>query len=143
MWFAMSYSWQIGKSNWLIRLLMVGYVLTIVACFLNALPLVLKISLAVLVLCHAWRTVKKLTSENWQLDFDDENSWQILEASTTKNLQILPSTVISRYFIFLHYQIENQKFYRLIFKDALLPNINDYRQLLVTLKTSGFKNDDK
>lgn len=130
----MSYSWQIGKSNWLIRLLIAGYFLALSACFLNALALVLKISLAVLILCHAWQTLKRLACENWQLDFDDENGWQILEASTTKSVQILPSTVLSTVFIFLHYQIEKQKFYRLIFKDALLPNINDYRQLIVTLK---------
>ncbi len=130
----MSYSWQISKSNGLIRLLIVGYFLAFSACFLNVLALVLKISLAVLILYHAWKTLKRLACENWQLDFDDENGWQILEASTTKSVQILSSTVLSTIFIFLHYQIENQKVYRLIFKDALLPNINDYRQLLVTLK---------
>lgn len=131
----MNYSWQIGKSKWLIRLLTIGYFLALSACFLNALALVLKISLTVLILCHAWKTSKRLACENWQLDFDDENSWQILEDSSTKTIQILPSTVISRAFIFLHFQIENQRFYRLIFKDALLPNVNDYRQLIVILKT--------
>jgi hypothetical protein len=141
MWFAMSYSWKIGKSNKLILVLTVGYALAIIACFLNALALGIKLGLASLILIHAWRTLKRLERELWQLDFDDENGWQILEASTTKNLQILPSTVISRYFIFLHYQIENQKFYRLIFKDALLPNINDYRQLIVILKTEHSKHE--
>ncbi len=131
----MNYSWQIRKSNRLIRFLTVGYFLALSACFLNTLALALKISLAILILVHAWRTMKRLARENWQLDFDDENGWQILETSTTKTIQILPSTVISRYFTFLHYQTENQRFYRLISKDALQPNINDYRQLIVILKT--------
>jgi hypothetical protein len=132
----MNYSWQISKSKWLIRLLSAGYCLALSAAFLNALALFLKIGLTILILCHAWRTLKQLASANWQLDFDDENGWQILEASTTKTIKILPYTVISKAFVFLHYQIGNQRFYRLIFKDALLPNINDYRQLIVTLKTN-------
>jgi hypothetical protein len=131
----MNYSWQIGKSNRLILILTVGYALAIIACFLNALALGIKLGLASLILIHAWQAVNYVMRENWQLDFYDENGWQILEASAMKSIEILPSTVISKAFIFLHYQSENTKFYRLIFKDAPLPNINDYRQLLVMLKT--------
>jgi hypothetical protein len=131
----MNYSWQISKSKWLIRLLSAGYFLAIIACLLNALPLLIKLSLASFVLFHSWLTLKKLARENWQLDFDDQNGWQILESSATHSIEILSSTVVSKTFIFLHYQSANKKFYRVIFKDALLPNINDYRQLIVTLKT--------
>jgi hypothetical protein len=132
---ASAYSWQIGKSKWLIRLLAVVYFLSVLACFMNALALIIKICLAVLVFLHGWRTLNFVVREAWQLDFDDENGWQILESSTTQVIEILPSTVISRRFVFLHYQITGKKFYRLILKDALIPNINDYRQLIVTLKT--------
>lgn len=130
----MNYSWQIGKSKWLMRILSVVYFLSSIACFINALPWIIKIILVCLIFLHAWKTFNRIKNESWQLDFDDETGWQILEASTTKSIQILPSTVISRIFIFLHYQTEHKKFHRLIFKDALLPNINDYRQLLVKLK---------
>lgn len=133
---ATSYSWQIGKSRWLIRLLAAGYVFALIACFLNALALIIKVSLATLVFLHGWQTLKRLARESWQLDFDDESSgWQILESSSTQSIEILPSTVISKSFIFLHYQAAGKKCYRLIFRDALVPNINDYRQLIVTLKT--------
>lgn len=130
-----AYSWQFTASKWLIRLLAVGYVLALSACFLNALSLGIKLSLAIFILLHGGFTLKRLARENWRLDYDDENGWQILEASTTQPLEILPSTVISKLFIFLHYQAAGKKFYRVIFHDALLPNINDYRQLIVTLKT--------
>jgi hypothetical protein len=129
------YSWQIQRSKWLQRVLICVYVLTLIACFLNALPLILKIGLACFCLLHAFLTLKKLARENWQLDYDEENGWQKIEAARLQKIQILPSTVISRYFIFLHYLCENKKNYRVIFKDALVVNINDFRQLIVTLKT--------
>jgi hypothetical protein len=131
----MNYSWQISKSKWLMWLLLVVYFLSLLACLMNALSWWIKIILVIGIFLNAWLTFKNRTHESWQLDFDDENSWQILEDSTTQTIKILPSTVISKIFIFLHYQTEKKKFYRLIFKDALLPNINDYRQLIVTLKT--------
>jgi hypothetical protein len=131
----MNYSWQISKSKWLMWLLLVVYFLSLLACLMNALSWWIKIILVMGIFLNAWQTFKNRTHESWQLDFDDENGWQILEDSTTRTIKILPSTVISKIFIFLHYQTEKKKFYRLIFKDALLPNINDYRQLIVTLKT--------
>lgn len=114
---------------------MVGYVLALIACFLNALGLAIKLSLAIVIFLHSFLTLKRLTRENWRLDYDDKNGWQLIEASTLRSIEILSSTVISRSFIFLHYRSGGKKFYRLICKDALVPNINDYRQLLVTLKT--------
>lgn len=131
----MSYSWQIAKSKQLCWLLSVMYFLSLIASIINVLSLIIKIIFGIFILLHAWKTLNNLIKESWQLDFDDENGWQILETSTTKSIQILPSTVISKRFVFLHFQIENKTFYRLIFKDTLLPNINDYRQLIVTLKT--------
>lgn len=130
-----SYSWQIQPSKWLRYLLICVYVLTLIACFLNALPLAIKITLATLCLINGFLTFKKSANENWQLDYDEENGWQKIETARLQKIQILPSTVISRYFIFLHYQCENQKHYRVIFKDAIVKSINDFRQLIVTLKT--------
>jgi hypothetical protein len=130
-----NYSWQIHRSKWLTRLLAVGYVLAFSACFLNALILTIKLGLAILIVLHGFFTLKKLAYECWQLDYDDENGWQLFEFSRLRSIDILPTTVVSRYFIFLHYQFDGKKFYRLIFKDALTKNINDFRQLIVTLKT--------
>lgn len=130
-----AYEWQIGVSRWLMRFLAIGYFLVLIACFMNGLALVIKLSLAIGVFFQAWQTWKHYYVCHWQLNYDDENGWEITESSASYSIEILPSTVISRRFIFLHYRSENQKFYRLIFQDALLPTTNDYRQLIVTLKT--------
>ena len=130
-----SYSWQFTASKWLICLLVVVYVLALIAAFLNALQLIIQLSLSAFILLHGWFTLKRLVHENWRLYYDDENAWQIIESNSIHSIEILPSTVISKMFIFLHYQMNDQKFYRIIFNDALLPSINDYRQLIVTLKT--------
>ena len=130
-----SYSWQFTASKWLICLLVVVYVLALIAAFLNALQLIIQLSLSTFILLHGWFTLKRFVHENWRLYYDDENAWQIIESNSIHSIEILPSTVISKMFIFLHYQMNDQKFYRIIFNDALLPSINDYRQLIVTLKT--------
>ena len=130
-----NYSWQIRGSKWLIRLLGVCYVLALSACFLNALALTIKFGLAMATALHGFFTVRRIADEWWQLDYDEENGWQLLESDRLHAIKILPSTVVSRCFIFLHYESDGKKFYRLIFKDALAQNINDFRQLIVTLKT--------
>ncbi len=132
-----AYEWQIGVSRWLMRFLAVGYFLVLITCFMNSLALVIKLSLAIGVFLQAWKTWQQHSVCHWQLNYDDENGWKIAESRASYSIEILPSTVISRGFIFLHYRSENQKFYRLIFQDALLsiPATNNYRQLIVTLKT--------
>jgi hypothetical protein len=129
------YSWQICRSKWLIRLLTLGYVLALIACFLNALTLTIKLILVTIIVLHSFFTLKKSMYENWQLEYDSKNGWHKLEFSGLREIKILPSTVLSRHFVFLHYQSEGKKSYRLIFKDALVANINDFRRLIVTLKT--------
>lgn len=130
-----SYSWQFTASKWLIGLLVIVYVLALIATFLNTLQLIIQLILSTFILLHGWFTLKRLVHENWRLYYDDENAWQIIESNSIHSIEILPSTVISKLFIFLHYQMNGQNFYRVIFNDALLPSINDYRQLIVTLKT--------
>ena len=129
-----AYEWQIGVSHWLIRFFAVGHFLAIIACFMNALALLVKLGLAVCVILQAWQTWKHHHVCRWQLNYDDKNSWRITESNASYSIDILPSTVISRWFILRYCRSENQKFYRLIFKDALFLTTNDYRQLLVMLK---------
>ncbi len=129
------YTWQITSSHRLTVFLSTVYFLGLIACFINALPWEIQLVFACLVLQHAWLTLKRLKNENWQLNYDEKSGWQIIENGATQPIEILASTVVNRTMIFLHYECENKKRYRLIAKDALLPNFNDYRQLIVTLKT--------
>ena len=41
-----NYEWQIGVSYWLMRLLAVGSFLALIACFMNALALLIKLGMA-------------------------------------------------------------------------------------------------
>ncbi|MEI7839702.1 MAG: protein YgfX [Methylococcaceae bacterium] len=127
--------WKITESVWQRRILSIIYSLAFIACFMNALPWVICVSLASVVFWHGWQTLKRLARENWLVNYHDEDGWRLTELGATHSIEILPSTVISRRLIFLHYQHDGKKRYRIIAKDALLPNFNDYRQLLVTLKT--------
>ena len=72
-----SYSWQFTASKWLVCLLVVVYVLALIAAFLNALQLIIQLSLSAFILLHGWFTLKRLVHENWRLYYDDENAWQM------------------------------------------------------------------
>ena len=105
------------------------------ACFINALPWGIQFILASLVLRYGGSSLTQLKDESWQLNYDEKDGWQMIENGAKHTIAILSSTVVNRTMIFLHYERNNKKHYRLIAKDALLPNFNDYRQLIVTLKT--------
>ena len=129
-----NYEWQIGVSYWLMRLLAVGSFLALIACFMNALALLIKLGLASLVLLQALQTWQQFSVCHWYLNYEDENSWKIIESNRIYPIEILSSTVISQCVIFLHYRNESKKHYRLIFKDALFPNASNFRQLIMALK---------
>lgn len=85
-------------------------------------------------LFHWLRYFKTTTA--WRLFYNDEDGWQTDLLNVKQAIDILPSTVITRHIIFLHYQSNGQTFYRMLTKDALVLDANNYRQLIVTLKTS-------
>ncbi len=131
----MIYTWKITSSYRQIGFLAIVYFLGLIACFTNALPWEIQLVFTGLILQHAWLTLKRLRCENWQLSCDEQSGWHVIENGVTQSIDILSSTVVSRMMVFLHYQCHHKKIYRLIAKDALLPSFNDYRQLIVTLKT--------
>ena len=100
---------------------------------MNALSFITQSILALFVIFHGWRYFKSKVT--WQLFYNDENNWQMTTIDTQHSIEILPSTVITRQIIFLHYQLNGIKFYRMITKDALVSDLNNYRQLIVALKT--------
>lgn len=128
-----NYSWQIQKSVWLMQCVLCGYVLALIACFLNSLMLPIQFGFAGIILSNGFVTLKRLARENWRLNYDEEDGWQLHEFEQLREIQILPSTVLSRRFLFLHYEFQEKKFYRIIFKDALGVSSNSFRELLVML----------
>ena len=129
----MTYHWYIIPSRHFSILIRCLYSLALLACFMNALTFFTQSILAVLVMLHGWHYFKSQTA--WQLFYNDDANWQVSTADTQNTIEILPSTVITRQIIFLHYQLNGITFYRIIPKDALISDLNTYRQLIVALKT--------
>ncbi len=75
-------------------------------------------------------TLRYSTAFGWEIT-NSENQFQLIE--------ILPTTVLSPYLVFLHYKINNnnkkKKFHVLITKDRL--SNDDFRKLRVELRISG------
>ncbi|MEE9336820.1 MAG: protein YgfX [Methylococcaceae bacterium] len=77
-------------------------------------------------------TLRYSTALGWEMT-NSENEFQLIE--------ILPTTVLSPYLVFLHYKINNnnytkqKKLYVLIAKDTL--SNDDFRKLRVELRISG------
>ena len=129
----MSYHWYIIPSRHFTILMRCVYGLALLACFMNALTFFTQSILALFIIFHGWRYFKSQAA--WQLFYNDEDNWQMRTVDTQNTIEILPSTVITRQIIFLHYQLNGIKFYRMIIKDALVSDLNNYRQLIVALKT--------
>ena len=129
----MAYHWYIIPSRHLTILVRGVYSLALLACFMNALTLFTQSLLALFVIFHGLRYFK--TADAWQLFYNDEDGWQMAIFNTQNNITILPSTVITRQIIFLHYQLNEKKAYRMITKDAIVSDSHNYRQLIVALKT--------
>ncbi|HCT99615.1 MAG TPA: hypothetical protein DF614_06030 [Methylococcaceae bacterium] len=133
----MSYHWHIGASTYVNALIGGVHIAAMASCFLNALSVPIQ-SLIALFVC--WQGIRYVQHNNqsWQLFYHSQEGWRLAQNNhLAQPIEILASTVITRQIIFLHYQCDNQKYYKMIAKAALLPSPSDYRQLLVTLKTDA------
>ena len=115
------------RFTWFLRVL---YIWAIFSCFTNDLSVGLQLGLAVVVLLHFvyLKPFKKTVLTH------TETGWQIVEARQMINIDVLPSTVICPFAVFLHFKQDDSFKTLLIMSDALLPE--DYRRLIVRLKTS-------
>ena len=129
----MSYHWYIIPSRHLTILVKGVYCLALLACFMNALTFFTQSLIALFVIFHGLRYFK--AADAWQLFYNDEDGWQMAVLDTQNTIEILPSTVVTRQIIFLHYQLNGKKCYRIITNKALVSDLNNYRQLIVALKT--------
>lgn len=86
---------------------------------------------------------KKNIPQKYILRFSLLAGWEIAYAENHYHpITVIPSTVITRFLVILHFKMQNQqKQTILIFNDAL--NGDEYRKLVVELKISGLAKDDK
>lgn len=129
----MAYHWYIIPSRHLTILVRGVYSLALLACFMNTLTFFTQSLLALFVIFHGLRYFN--ATDAWQLFYNDEDGWQIAVLNIQNTIAILPSTVVTRQIIFLHYQLNGKKNYQIITKDAIMSDVNNYRQLIVALKT--------
>jgi hypothetical protein len=118
--------------------LVVVHILAVIACLINALPLVVKTGLALAVAGYYLFISKRLAHECWTIRHSDFFGWQILVNGQFEAIKILDSTVLTPFAIFLHFRYNSaKKGYLALFNDALTND--DFRQCVVRLKTTRTK----
>lgn len=127
---------QLHESKRLIKVMEFIHVLALVACVLNSLPVLIKCVLFIVICSHFYFQRQQLKGQQVTIKYTETAGWEITESGEFVAVQILPSTVISIFAIFLHLKkADKSKQMVLIVSDSLAED--DYRHLIVTLKTNG------
>jgi hypothetical protein len=99
------------------------------ASFVNAIPILIQLVLTTLILANFLMLDGNLKSESRQIKYSEKGGWEIITGKDIDTFELLGSTVISTWVIFLHL---NGKAPIIIFYDAM--DKKDFRQLIVKLK---------
>lgn len=140
------YETTIFKTNvsiLLIKSLIVLHALAVISVCIPPLFFVYKVALLIAVLISLFvSTNKELKSKKCNISHS-LIGWEISYSENDfSSIEILPSTVITPYFLVLHFRQQNQaKQTILIGMDAL--NDDEYRKLIVTLRIFGLKKDGR
>ncbi|MDD1626722.1 MAG: hypothetical protein LUQ26_04495 [Methylococcaceae bacterium] len=132
-------------SRRLKKMLVFIHVLALVASIANALGFTVKIGLCALIGLHCWLTVRRLNTENYTIKHTETLGWELSKGGGFASIEILKSTVITTFSLFLHFKYRSQspsikltdKKTLLVLSDALAEE--DYRCLIVKLKTTAIK----
>lgn len=111
------------------------HVLALGASIANALPITLKLVLLTGICIHLWFISKRLKDKQVKIKQSEALGWELSDGNDFKAIQILNSTVITTFAIFLHFTQNAHKQSLLILNDTLTED--DYRRLIVRLKTAG------
>ncbi len=132
-------------SRRLKKMLVFIHVLALATGLANSLGFAIKISLCALIGLHCWLTVRRLDTENHTIKYAEALGWELSTGDGFVSIEILKSTVITTFALFLHFKYKSQppsirmadKKTLLILSDALAEE--DYRCLIVKLKTTAIK----
>jgi hypothetical protein len=135
----------IKPSHRLRAILILIHALAFTASMTNDLGLIFKLGLITIICLQGWLAVKRLKNEQYTLKYTESLGWQLLKDHDLVSIEILDSTVLTPFVIFLHYRERLQlgfrttraKQTRLILSDALANQ--DYRHLIVKLKITHRK----
>jgi hypothetical protein len=124
----------LNDSKRLIVLMALIHALALLASVMNSLPSILKCVLLIILVSHYYFQLNKLKTKHHRIEHN-ETGWRLALDNSFEEIQILPSTVISIFVIFLHFKTDNKpKQTLVIVSDALADE--DYRCLIVRLKTT-------
>ena len=130
-------------SKRLTRLLALLFVIAVSACFSTALPVLSQVLLSASASAYFCYVSVQIKKQRYTIKHSQTTGWLLSINHHDEAVKILPSTVITRVAIFLQlsYVSKQQRWQQpktlLICHDAL--SENDYRQLIVRLKTSFVK----
>ncbi len=115
-------------------LLVVIHGLALGSSIANALPVAVKLVLLTGIFLHLLFVFKRLKTEQCSIKQSDATGWELGDGNDFESIQILNSTVITVFAIFLHFNNSAGKQFMLIVNDALTED--DYRRLILRLKTA-------
>ncbi|MCK9397276.1 MAG: hypothetical protein M0Q44_17025 [Methylobacter sp.] len=125
---------ELKPSRRLKRLLAVMHVLALGSSIANALPVAVKLALSAGIFMHLRFIIRRLKNEPYKIKHTEALGWEVSDGNGFEQVQILDSTVITIFAIFLHFNNNAHKQSLLIMNDAL--SKDDYRRLIVRLKTA-------
>ncbi len=128
---------ELKPSQQLKQLLVVMHVLAIGSSLANALPIAVKLVLLTGIFLHLWFVIQRLKNQQCKIKHSEASGWELANDNDYKPIQILNSTVITVFAIFLHFNKNAHKQAVLIVNDEL--SEDDYRRLIVRLKTADKK----
>ena len=130
---------DLKPSKWLKRTLSLLHVLALVASIANSLIISVKLGLCIGICAHYWRVINPQTKPHFQIRYSDRSGWQVSSTNGIESVEILKSTIITIFFIILHIKSQfTDKLTILVVFDDLRDD--DYRRLIVQLKTTGILN---
>ncbi|MGZ8160053.1 MAG: protein YgfX [Methylobacter sp.] len=132
-----SLSVELQPSRRLKQVLVTMHLLALASSIANALPVIVKLAMVIGIGLHHYFVLARLKSDQYVIKHSETSGWEIASDNDFKPIQILNSTVITLFAIFLHFNKNAHKQSVLIVNDAL--NEDDYRRLIVRLKTANKK----
>jgi len=135
-------TYKISQSLWLIKWLAILHGLSFIAVFLTSVALVYKALLWCTIIFSLFFCLDRENRFNGLvIRYSSFKGWEFADLEDIYSpIEVLPSTVITPYFLIMHFNQQNrQKQTILICKDALIND--DYRKLMVALRISGLKRD--
>ncbi len=135
----------IKPSQRLKLMIILIHALALAASVANDSGLLFKLGLVIIICLHSYLTVKRLKDDYYTIKYTEALGWQISKDHDLVSIEILSSTVVTTFALFLHYKESPQlhprttppKQARLILNDAL--SNEDFRHLIVKLKITHIK----